>query len=165
MKTLIIVRHAKSSWNSISQDDKERPLNDRGKRDAPEMAKRLKERNIKVDKFISSPAKRAKKTAKFFAEAYGVDKKDIVLTDELYDAAPVNFYHVVEGLKDVWDTVAIFSHNPGITSFVNSLTNVQIDNMPTCGVFAVNISGDKWADFKKEEKRFLFFDYPKNPLA
>ena len=165
MKTLIIVRHAKSSWDNIGQDDKERPLNDRGKKDAPEMAKRLKDRNIKVDKFVSSPAKRAKKTAKYFAEAYDTDKKDIVLTDELYDASPANFYQVVAQLKDDWDAVAIFSHNPGITSFVNSLTNVQIDNMPTCGIFAVSLSGNKWADFQNEEKKFLFFDYPKNPLA
>lgn len=165
MKTLIIVRHAKSSWDNIGQDDKERPLNDRGKKDAPEMAKRLKDRNIKVDKFVSSPAKRAKKTAKYFAEAYDTDKKDIVLTDELYDASPANFYQVVAQLKDDWDAVAIFSHNPGITSFVNSLTNVQINNMPTCGIFAVSLSGNKWVDFQNEEKKFLFFDYPKNPLA
>lgn len=165
MKTLIIVRHAKSSWDNIGQDDIERPLNDRGKKDAPEMAKRLKDRNIKIDKFVSSPAKRAKRTAKYFAEAYDVDKKDIVLIDELYEASPANFYQVAAQLKDDWDIVAIFSHNPGITSFVNSLTNVQIDNMPTCGVFAVSIPGNQWANFKSEEKSFLFFDYPKNPLA
>ena len=165
MKTLIIVRHAKSSWDNIGQDDKERPLNDRGKKDAPEMAKRLKDRNIKVDKFVSSPAKRAKKTAKYFAEAYDTDKKDIVITDELYDASPANFYQVVAQLKDDWDAVAIFSHNPGITSFVNSLTNVQIDNMPTCGIFAVQADVESWQAFSKADKKFLFYDYPKNPLA
>lgn len=165
MKTLIIVRHAKSSWDNIGQDDKERPLNDRGKKDAPEMAKRLKEKGIKVAAFVSSPAKRARRTARYFAEVYGFGKKEIVLADELYEATPANFYNVVEGLKDSWDTVAIFSHNPGITSFVNSLTNVHVDNMPTCGVFAIAISTDKWNDFKDSNKQFLFFDYPKSPLT
>src|SRR4051794_9695084 len=75
MKTLILVRHAKSSWDQPGVSDIDRPLNERGKSDAPQMAKRLKERNIKIDLFISSPAKRAKKTAKYFAEEYD-QKKD-----------------------------------------------------------------------------------------
>ena len=96
MKTLIVVRHAKSSWDFSGIDDIDRPLNDRGKKDAPEMAKRLKERNIKVDLFVSSPAKRAKKTAKYFAEEFDVNKKDIVLIDKLYEASVPTFYSVVE---------------------------------------------------------------------
>jgi phosphohistidine phosphatase len=162
MKTLIIIRHAKSSWANIGQDDKERPLNERGKKDAPEMAKRLKDRDLKIDLFASSPAKRAKRTANYFAEEFNTKKDDILIIDELYGAGVQNFYNVIHSLKDKYNTVALFSHNPGITEFVNTLTNEHIDNMPTCAVFAVNIHTDKWASIKDSSTAFLFFDYPKN---
>ena len=162
MKTLIIVRHAKSSWDFSGIEDIDRPLNDRGKAEAPQMAKRLKEKGIKVDLFVSSPAKRAKKTAKYFAGEYGLDKKDIVLVDKLYEATVPTFYDVVESLDNKYDTVAVFSHNPGITEFVNTLTHTRIDDMPTCAVFAVNIDTDNWSSIKNSSKTFLFFDYPKN---
>jgi phosphohistidine phosphatase len=165
MKTLLVVRHAKSSWDRIDQPDIERPLNDRGKKDAPDMAQRLKEKNIKIDLFVSSPAKRAKKTARLFAEEYKVDKEDILIQEDLYEPALNNFYNVVAALSDKEDVVALFSHNPGITEFVNSLTNVRIDDMPTCGIFAVSAPINTWQEFKEAEKQFLFFDYPKNPLS
>ena len=165
MKTLIIVRHAKSSWDNIGQEDSERPLNERGKKDAPEMAGRLKDKIKKIDLFVSSPAKRAKRTARYFAEEYKVSKDDIVIKEKLYEAAVANFDSVVESLSDKEDVVALFSHNPGITEFVNTLTKVHVDNMPTCGVFAIKANTNKWATFKKSEKEFLFFDYPKNASA
>jgi phosphohistidine phosphatase len=164
MKTLILVRHAKSSWEEIGMDDFDRPLNERGKTDAPAMAKRLKEKNIKVDIFISSPAKRAKRTAKFFAEEYDFGKKEIELIDKLYGASAPAFSEVVSAINDKHIVAIVFSHNPGITEFANTLTSVHIDNMPTSGVFAVQANTDKWAGFMKSEKKFLFFDYPKNPL-
>jgi phosphohistidine phosphatase len=80
----------------------------------------------------------------------------------LYEASVKNFYEAVENINDKDDAVALFSHNPGITDFVNTLTEKNIDNMPTCGVFAIKIKTKKWEDFKKAEKEFLFFDYPKN---
>ena len=160
-KTLVLVRHAKSSWTDAGLNDAERPLNERGKKDAPEMAKRLKEK-LKVDLFLSSPAKRAMRTARFFAEEFDVKKNDIESVDGLYEADTNAFKKVVESLKNKHDTVAIFSHNPGITDFVNTLTTVRIDNMPTCGIFAVQIETDNWEKFEEAEKKFLFFDYPKN---
>ena len=165
MKTLIVVRHAKSSWERFDQPDMERPLNDRGKKDAPEMAERLKEKNIKIDLMVSSPAKRAKKTAKLFAEEYKIDKDNILIVNELYEAASDAFYNVVATLPAKEKVVALFSHNPGITEFVNSLTNIRIDDMPTCGVFAVSADINEWTEFKEAPKQFLFFDYPKNPLG
>jgi phosphohistidine phosphatase len=161
MKTLLLIRHAKSSWDNLQLSDFERPLNDRGKKDAPLMAKRVKERKIKIERFISSPAKRAKKTAAIFMEEYGMEQKDLVLLPSLYEASVKNFYDAVENVNDKDDAVALFSHNPGITDFVNALTEENIDNMPTCGVFAIKIKTKKWPDFKKAEKEFLFFDYPK----
>jgi phosphohistidine phosphatase len=162
MKTLLLIRHAKSSWDNLQLSDFERPLNDRGKKDAPMMAKRVKETKIKIDRFISSPAKRAKKTAAIFMEEYGMQEKDLVLLPTLYEASVNNFYDAVENVSDKADAVALFSHNPGITDFVNTLTEKNIDSIPTCGVFALKIKTKKWQDFKKAEKEFLFFDYPKN---
>lgn len=165
MKTLILVRHAKSDWSAEGLSDSERPLNERGKKDAPEMAKRLKKKGLKIDAFISSPAKRAKKTAKYFAEEFGVDKDSILIEPKLYGALPSGFETVIASLNDKKDTIVIFSHNPGITDYTNTLTNVHTDNIPTCGIFAVQVTAEKWVDFTKAEKSFLFYDYPKNPLA
>ena len=164
MKTLILIRHAKSSWDAPGLSDFDRPLNERGKKDAPEMAERLKEKGIKVDQFVSSPAKRAKKTAKYFAEVFGQPKEDIVLVDVLYAANISVFRKVVGELENKNDVVAIFSHNPDITEYAASLTNVKVDDMPTCAMFAVQAETNDWAEFETAEKKFLFFDYPKNPL-
>ena len=164
-KTLILVRHAKSSWDVIGMDDFDRPLNERGKKDAPEMAKRLKEKGLKIDVFISSPAKRARKTAKIFAEEYKVEKEEILQIQNLYEASANAFYEVVSAIDDKYQTAIIFSHNPGITQLANSLTNVHIDDMPTCALFAVHVEAARWNEFKHSTKNFLFFDYPKNPLG
>jgi len=128
------------------------------------MAKRLKDRGLKIDLFVSSPAKRARRTARFFAEAYDVRKDEIQLQEDLYLANPAAFLKTIEHLKDSKDAVAVFSHNPGITEFASRLTNVRIDDMPTCAVFAVSVDTKSWKDFASAEKQFLFFDYPKNPL-
>ena len=161
MKTLILVRHAKSDWNTPSLGDFDRPLNDRGKRDAPVMAQRLLDKKIKIDAFISSPAKRAKKTATVFAEAYDKKKDDILFIDDLYGAEENVFYNVIADVSNKFDHIAIFSHNPGITGFANLISNTRIDNIPTCGVFAIKVDAGKWSDFKDAKKEFWFFDYPK----
>jgi phosphohistidine phosphatase len=165
MKTLILIRHAKSSWETAGLSDFERPLNERGKKDAPEMARRLKERGVKIDGLVSSPARRARKTARFFAEEFGFEKNDIRLIDNLYLATAEAFAEAVASIDDRFDTVALFSHNPGITEFASSLTNVRVDDMPTCAVFAASAETDNWKDFEKAEKKFLFFDYPTNPMG
>jgi phosphohistidine phosphatase len=163
MKTLLLVRHAKSSWDTPGLSDFERPLNERGKKDAPEMAQRVKDK-LRVDLFVSSPAKRAKRTARIFAEIFGVDKDDMVLVDELYLAGTETFRAVVAKLSDEYQTIALFSHNPGITQYANTLSNVRVDDMPTCAVYAVQAACQNWNEFNDAEKQFLFFDYPKNPL-
>jgi phosphohistidine phosphatase len=161
MKTLLIIRHAKSSWDIATLNDFERTLNERGKKDAPEMAQRLRDKKITIDAFISSPAKRAKKTAELFCKVYNKNKEDIVFISSLYHVTPDTFFDVIEQLDDELDSVAIFSHNPGITEFVNELVEeVMIDNMPTCSIFALQIDIAKWKDFKKAKKELLFFDYP-----
>jgi phosphohistidine phosphatase len=158
-KILLVVRHAKSSWEVNTLNDFERPLNDRGKKDAPIMAQRLIDKKIKIDAFVSSPAKRAKKTAELFCSTFGKNVNDIIFVSKLYHAFADIFFEVAEELDDVYNTVAVFSHNPGITTFVNLLSpEKNIDNMPTCGVFSIKINSAKWSDFNKA---ILFFDYPK----
>jgi phosphohistidine phosphatase len=161
LKKLIIIRHAKSD-QSFFGNDFERPLNDRGKHDAPEMAKRLSDKKIKPDALVASPATRAKKTAELFAENLHLPAAEIIFISALYHAAPEVFYDVISNLPDELNTVAIFSHNPGITYFVNSLnTSSQVDNMPTCAIFGVSADITGWSGFNKAKKQFLFFDYPK----
>jgi phosphohistidine phosphatase len=162
-KTLLIIRHAKSSWDIGTLNDFERPLNERGKKDAPAMSQKLIAKNIFIDAFVASPAKRAKKTAELFIEAYKHDKEEIIFISKLYHAPAEIFFEVAESLEDKYNTVAIFSHNPGITEFVNMLADgVRLDNMPTCGIFAVKLHSSSWKNFRKGKKEFLFFDYPKN---
>jgi phosphohistidine phosphatase len=161
MKQLFIIRHAKSSWDIGVLNDFDRGLNQRGHTDAPIMAKRLINRNIAINLFVSSTAKRALTTATYFAEAYHKVEKDILKVDDLYHAMPAIFYKTIADLNNQFSNVALFSHNPGITEFVNELTKTQIDDMPTCSVFAVNVHTNSWADFKSAKKEFLFFDYPK----
>jgi phosphohistidine phosphatase len=162
-KSLLIIRHAKSSWADLSQKDFDRPLNERGKKDAPAIAKRLhKEKDITLDAIISSPAKRAFSTAKYFADEFGIKKKNIIEVPSLYEASIENFYNAVTNVDDDYDSVALFSHNPGITAFANLLTVTRVDDMPTCAVFAINIKTNSWKHFKTAAKEFWFFDHPKN---
>jgi phosphohistidine phosphatase len=162
-KSLLIVRHAKSSWDDLSQKDFDRPLNARGKKDAPAMAKRIREeKDVVLDAIVSSPAKRAFATAKFFAEEFNIKKKHIFEIPDLYEASVGDFYAAVENISDDYNCVALFSHNPGITAFVNQLTGTRVDDMPTCAVFALHIKTGSWKNFRSAEKEFWFFDYPKN---
>jgi phosphohistidine phosphatase len=161
MKQILLIRHAKSSWDDPTQKDFDRPLNERGKKDAPEMAKRLLEKKVKIDAFVSSPAKRAIATCKYFAKAYDKKEKNIIEVSQLYEPDVDNFYRVITGVDNDYDTIAVFSHNPGITAFVNELTNVHVDDMPTCSIFAINVDIKKWKEFEDAEKQFWFFDYPK----
>ena len=162
MKSLLLVRHAKSDWGDLNLQDFDRPLNERGKRDAPAMAHRLLDKKIKPDALIASPAKRAAKTAKLFAEEMKIKKDNLILKPELYLAGPEVFYNVIENTDNDLETIAVFSHNEGITQFANMLTNSRVDNIPTCGIFAIKIKSGSWKDFRTAEKEFWFFDYPKN---
>lgn len=141
--------------------DIDRPLNDRGKRDAPVMAQRVIKAGIRIDRFVSSPAKRARQTAELFAKAFGRKEQEIVFIPDLYHASLSTFRQVVAGLDNADGTVAVFSHNPGITAFVNILTEIRLDNMPTCAVFAVRSPAEQWSEFLPAGPQFLFFDYPK----
>ena len=158
MKELLLIRHAKSSWDDFSIPDFERTLNERGKRDAPEMAERIRKQKIKIDILISSPAKRARKTAEAFSKEFDIEP---IYVEDLYHASDQAFINAILKIPDENNTAAIFSHNPGITDFANSLTSTRTDNIPTTGIFAIKIEADSWKDFQLAEKKFWFFEYPK----
>jgi phosphohistidine phosphatase len=162
LKTIILVRHAKSSWDDFSLKDEDRPLTDRGKKNAPDMAKRLLKKKIPIDAILSSPAKRAKSTAEYFAKEYDIPKKKIILIPELYMASNDAFVKTIRNAPEKADAIALFSHNDGITQFANSLSEARVDNMPTCSVFAVKADINKWDEFQPGKAEFYFFDYPKS---
>ena len=163
MKELLVIRHAKSSWQNAWEDDFDRPLNDRGKRDAPFMADEILKKGVPIDLLVTSDANRAASTCGYFSKAYpGVL---VIKEPKLYQASVRAFYEVIQSLDDQYNCVALFSHNTGLTDFVNKLTKVRVDLVPTCGVFAVKMDIENWASFKGSTKAFWFFDYPKNHLV
>lgn len=161
MKKLLIIRHAKSSWANSNETDFERPLNDRGRMNAPEMAVRLVKRNVLPDAIISSAAKRTVETSLLMMKQLGLQQQQLVKKQELYLATPETILETILLLDDAWQTAAIIAHNPGVTDFVNSICEVKVDDMPTCAVYAVDIKTDSWKNFSTAAKEFLFFEYPK----
>lgn len=159
-RILYLVRHAKSSWDDPSLADIDRPLNKRGRRDAPEMGSRLRKRNILPELLISSPAVRAHKTAKEIAEKIGYSKKDIILDDGVYHAGQHSLLEIIHQLDNDTESVMLFGHNPGFTTFANALGNLDIDNIPTSGIVALEFS-KSWKDIYYGDGKLLFFDYPK----
>lgn len=141
--------------------DFDRPLNPRGLRDAPAMAKRLLEQGIDINGFISSTALRAITTCTIFAKTYDREA-EITTRNYLYEPTMQAFANAIKKADDELNTIAIFAHNPGITEFANSLTNTRVDDMPTCAIFAVQAAITSWTDFDNAVKNFWFFDYPKN---
>ena len=160
MKTLYLVRHAKSYWGDQSLADFDRSLNKRGKRDAPFMGKVLKEMEVAPDLIISSPAKRAKKTALEIAETLNYPSKKIVFKEELYDASSNDILSIVKNIDENILTAMIFGHNPGLTYLNNYISNKYIDNIPTTGIVALNLEV-KWSEIDKYSCKQLFFEYPK----
>jgi len=161
MKTLILIRHAKSSWKNPGLPDRLRPLNKRGKRDAPVMGERLAERGIEVDRVITSPATRALATAEVITGEIGFPWEDIIVDERLYLADASEILEVIQGLDDHLDCVMCFGHNPGLTALVNHFSPYQIDNMPTCGVIELRFDAATWALVGEFEPIEVDFDYPK----
>lgn len=161
MKRLILCRHAKSSWKDLSLDDIDRPLNKRGKRDAPEMGGRMARLGIQPDAIISSPAKRARKTARQLAEALGFKKNNVIIVDRIYDAGVDELLDIIHGFDDADGLVIMVGHNPETTIVANLLGGLAIDNIPTCGVVALDFAVDSWRDVANAGGSMAFFDYPK----
>ncbi|MCP9234800.1 histidine phosphatase family protein [Lewinella sp. JB7] len=162
MKQVYFIRHAKSSWADMNLKDHDRPLNSRGKKDAPHMAARLARQGIKVDGILTSSAKRTRQTAQAFIEAFGLSKDDVKKEKKLYHAGPKTIERCIQDLPDDWDTVLVFGHNPGYTETANQLQNDSyIGNVPTCGIVASTAPVKKWSKWKLADAQRTAFHYPK----
>lgn len=158
MKTLVIIRHAKSDWGNENLEDFYRPLNTRGNTDAPRMAERLKELGITPDCFLTSPAIRAYTTAQFFAATFNAQDR-IVLQPRLYEGSLRDYTEVIGALPGSIQTALVFGHNPIITELVNQLGDLRTDNVPTCGMAGFRVKS--W----NEKGDLLFYEYPKKSPA
>ena len=166
MKTIILVRHAKSSWKDLSLDDFDRPLNKRGKRNAPFMGEKLKERQIKPDLILSSPAKRARKTATAIAKAIGYPKKKIVFNDNMYHSSARYLFEMVRNLDNKHETVMLFGHNPDFNDLADMLLKKNpVYNIVTTGVYCITFNVDQWQKVAEGKGESVFYDYPKRYYA
>ncbi len=162
MKQIFLIRHAKSSWKNPDLDDFDRPLNKRGKRNAPEMARRLAVQGIVPDRIVSSPAKRARKTAVQLAKGTGYSKERIVYRDDLYHGSIRCYVKTIKRhLQDV-DRLFIVGHNCTLTDLACYLSGSYFENIPTAGIVALECVEKKRFRGKEGGCRVLFFDFPRN---
>jgi phosphohistidine phosphatase len=150
MKTLLLSRHAKSSWKNPDLPDHDRPLNKRGQNDAPRMGKLLKDEDLIPDLIMSSTAARAKKTAEFVAKACKYKGK-IVLNHSLYGAEPADYLKILEGLSDKHNAVLVVGHSPSVEKTVEVLTGLQDVIMPTCALAHISLPLQNWAELNKQK--------------
>ena len=161
MKLLFVVRHAKSSWDNPQLRDKDRPLNNRGKRDVPRMAEFLNTKMKSPQILISSPAVRAFKTAAGFAEQFNFPESHIIKSQHLYHASVGAWLDVIHQINEHYESAMLFGHNPGITDLVNRLTDSNIYNIPTCGVAGIKLNINSWSDVEEKKGLLEFYHYPK----
>ncbi len=160
-RTLVMIRHAKSSWANPLQSDFERPLNKRGEHEAQEMGNLLKKMGLVPDLLICSKAKRTRQTAKRIADAVSYDKELIQKEEKLYHCISSVFDEVIFEIDDSIQTVFIVAHNPGITEFVNYLSHeFKVMEMPTCGIAAIQFDADEWNQLPLADRKKLFFKQP-----
>jgi len=161
MKQLTLIRHAKSSWAEAGLSDFDRPLNKRGECDAPNMGQRLHKRAMPIDCIISSPAKRAISTAHIIAQTLHFNVANIIEEPRIYEATTGTLLTVVQALEDRFNNVLMFGHNPGVSQFGYYLSG-QLQDLPTCAMFAMQFELEHWANMQPNSAEVLFFDYPKN---
>ncbi len=162
MKTLYLLRHAKSSWKNPELLDFERPLNRRGKKDAPAMGKFLKSKEVEIELLLCSPAKRACKTAKKVAKEIAYPKQKILYKKEIYEANVADLFGVVQETPNAIASLMIVGHNPSLNDFANLLLSENpIENIPTAGIVAISLSINSWQEIEENTGKLLFFEYPK----
>lgn len=161
MKTLFLVRHAKSSWKYPDLDDFERPLNKRGRKNAPFMGSILKGLQVNAELILSSPAIRAAITARTIALCLDYPLEDIVYSEASYHASEHDLLDVVAGQDDRFKGVMLVGHNPGLTTLANSVGDTPISNIPTCGACGFELNILNWNDVRNHRGKLIFFEYPK----
>ena len=161
MKTLTVLRHAKSSWKNASLQDCERPLNSRGHRDAPVMAQRIKQIGIRPSLILSSPAERAWTTAKIVAREIGYPAEFLQQEDRLYHASVRSLVKLIAEQDSGFNSIMIVGHNPGLTDFANYVSPNLTDNIPTCGFVSFTIDLQDWNLGRDIETESVIYEYPK----
>lgn len=162
MKRIILNRHAKSDWDNPELSDYERVLSKRGLSDAPLMAKKFAERNIKVDYLYSSSAVRAKTTAEYFIKELNLNQNNYSFEREIYGSGTSFIRTNTQNLSDNIDCVMYFGHNPDFTSLITYYTGEIIGNLPTCGIAVIKFDVDYWNQINDNNGKLEVFDYPKN---
>jgi phosphohistidine phosphatase len=162
MKTLYLMRHAKSSWNFDDLSDQERPLNGRGRDDAPHMGQALAARNIQLDLLVSSPAVRALSTASLVAKEINYPHDQIRVIEGIYGAEVPDLLAIVHQLPDEATSVLLVGHNNTLTDFVNLLSPNQMPELPTAAIVCLKFNTERWAELDRANAEFYFYDYPKN---
>lgn len=160
MKTLYLLRHAKSGWADRSLPDRERPLEARGERDAAKMGKRWSRQHVKPDLIVSSPALRAHATAQVVAQHLEVKIRKITVDDRLYAATETTLIAVIEALDDRLDRVMLVGHNPGFTELANHFDGT-ITHMPPCALAEFRFEAESWAGIGRARPARTIFDSPK----
>lgn len=161
MKTLLLIRHAKSSWKNSDLSDYQRPLNKRGLRDAPYMGKRIAHWGCQPEQIISSPSLRALTTAKPIATELNYNPINIIENEKIYGAGDQELVQIIQSFDDQFENIMLVTHNPGITNLANGLTNENILNIPTCGALQISFEIDNWRDIKDHTGILIEFNYPK----
>lgn len=164
MKTLVIVRHGKSAWDDPSLSDHQRPLAKRGLRDGPKMGARLADWGPPIDRVISSSAVRALATAELVTREMGLPWDEIQVDDSLYHATELELLAVIHEQEDYLDGLMLFGHNPGMTYLVDDLSDLDLDNLPTCGVVIMQFDVESWTEIGDVLASSAVFDYPKRKL-
>ena len=164
MRTIFLIRHAKSSWEHPGLRDFDRPLNERGLYEAPLMAQVLVREGIRPDLLVSSPAKRAWTTAVFFATAFGLSEDVVRRELDIYEADPLDILQLFSQLPDTADTVFMFGHNPTFTDVANRFAEKHIENVPTCGVVRIESDAVSWAAFDEDNATVRKQYFPKEIL-
>lgn len=163
MKTLYLLRHAKSSWAIPGQKDYDRPLNDRGMRDAPEMGARMLEHGYEVELVVSSPAARALSTACIICDELGISPSSIVQDRQIYLAGSAKLLQLISFFDESKQSALLVAHNPALTDLANELAHASIDNIPTSGLVSIALPIQYWAEVVPGIGKVLDFDFPKNP--
>lgn len=162
MKTLYILRHAKSDWQFEELSDHDRPLNKRGRTDAPLMGSELASRGVAPKRIVSSSAVRALSTATLVAKELDYDPDDIVIDDRIYGADKNMLLEVVQETPMEMDSMMLVAHNEALSDFANMLSPQSIGSLPTAGIVALQFSCESWYEISQENATFLFLDFPKN---
>jgi len=160
MKTLYLIRHAKSDWSEENKADLDRGLSKRGSKDLKAMGSYLLKKKIKPDLILSSPALRATLTAKKISKKIKYDK-DIKYIDKLYMPDPETILDILSDQKDKNKSIFVVNHNPALTELANILTDEYIDNITTLGIVAIKLDINKWKDIKEAKGKMDLFIYPK----